>query len=44
MGVNEEKALKIDNDFYLNTEIPAQDLKHYIEMFNLEPSLRKKGT
>jgi hypothetical protein len=43
-GVNEEKALKIDNDFYLNTEIPAQDLKHYIEMFNLEPSLRKKGT
>ena len=40
-GVNEEKALRIDNDFYLNTDIPAQDLKDYIDIFNLEPSLRK---
>ena len=43
-GVDEEKALRIDNDFYLNTEIPAQDLKRYIDMFNLEPFLRKKRT
>jgi hypothetical protein len=41
-GINEEKALMIDNDFYLNTEIPARDLKHYLDMFNLEPFLRKK--
>ena len=41
-GINEEKALMIDNDFYLNTEMPAQDLKHYIDLFNLEPFLRKK--
>jgi hypothetical protein len=41
-GINEEKALLIDNDFYLNTEMPAQDLKHYIDLFNLEPFLRKK--
>ena len=42
-GINEEKVLMIDNDFYLNTEIPAEDLKRYINMFNLEPFLRKKG-
>ena len=41
-GINEENALVIDNDFYLNTEIPAQDIKRYIDMFNLEPFLRKK--
>lgn len=43
-GVDEENVLRIDNDFYLNTEIPAQDLKRYIDMFNLEPLLRKKRT
>jgi hypothetical protein len=42
LGINEEKALMIDNDFYLNTEIPARDLKNYIDMFNLEPVLREK--
>ena len=41
-GITEEKALMIDNDFYLTTEIPVDDLKHYIDMFNLEPFLRKK--
>jgi hypothetical protein len=41
-GITEEKALMIDNDFYLTTEIPADNLKHYIDMFNLEPYLRKK--
>lgn len=39
-GINEETALMIDNDFYLTMDFPAEDLRQYIDLFNLEPSLR----
>ena len=39
-GIDNETALSLTNDFYLNTQIPAHDLKQYIDLFNLEPSLR----
>ena len=41
-GLGEERVLTIENDFYLNTEIPPEDLKRYIKLFNLENSLRVK--
>jgi len=39
-GMNEDRVLTIENDFYLNTEILPEDLKQYIKLFNLESSLR----
>ena len=39
-GFDNETAISITNDFYLNTQIPAHDLKQYIDLFNLEPLLR----
>jgi|GEM_PF-2721792 len=39
-GLSKDRVLTIDNDFYLNTDIPADDLLHYLRMFNLEDSLK----
>lgn len=41
-GLTKGRVLTIENDFYLNTEIPPEDLKRYIKLFNLENSLRLK--
>jgi tetratricopeptide (TPR) repeat protein len=41
-GLSEDRVLTIENDFYLNTEVPIKDLKQYIKLFNLENSLRVK--
>ena len=41
-GLSEDRVLTIENDFYLNTEIPPEALKQYIKLFNLENSLRVK--
>ena len=38
-GVSDQAVLSIKNDFYLNTEIPAQDFQNYVELFNLKPLL-----
>ena len=38
-GVSDQTVLSIKNDFYLNTEIPAQDFQNYVELFNLKPLL-----
>ena len=35
-GLGKDRILTIDNDFYLNTEVPSRDLKRYIKLFNLE--------
>ncbi|MBW1839667.1 MAG: hypothetical protein JRI49_06990 [Deltaproteobacteria bacterium] len=35
-GLGKDRVLTIDNDFYLNTEVPSRDLKRYIKLFNLE--------
>jgi hypothetical protein len=35
-GLGKDRILTINNDFYLNTEIPSRDLKRYIKLFNLE--------
>ena len=35
-GLSDNSILTIDNDFYLNTEIPSEDLKHYIKLFDLK--------
>jgi hypothetical protein len=39
-GIGNDTVLGIENDFYLNTEIPAQDLKTYLDLFNLKPLLQ----
>ena len=39
-GVGDQTVLTIKNDFYLNTEIPAQDFQNYVELFNLKPLLK----
>ena len=41
-GLSEDRVLTIENDFYLNTEIPPEDLRRYIKLFKLENSLRLK--
>ncbi len=38
-GVSDQTVLRIENDFYLNAEIPAQDFQNYVELFNLKPCL-----
>ena len=35
-GLGKDMVLTIDNDFYLNTEVPSRDLKRYIKLFNLD--------
>jgi len=39
-GISDDKVLGIENDFYLNTEIPAQDLQNYLDLFNLKPLIQ----
>ena len=41
-GVSDQTVLSINNDFYLNTEIPAQDFQNYIKLFNLKPLLNQE--
>ena len=41
-GLMEDGILTMGNDFYLNTDIPPQDFKQYIKLFNLEDSLKVK--
>ena len=41
-GVSDQTVLSIKNDFYLNTEIPAQDFQNYVELFNLKPLLNQE--
>ncbi|MBW1853609.1 MAG: hypothetical protein JRJ00_02845 [Deltaproteobacteria bacterium] len=38
-GLSKNSILTIDNDFYLNIEIPSEDLKHYIKLFDLKNSI-----
>ena len=39
-GISDDTVLGIENDFYLNTEIPAQDLQNYLDLFNLKPLIQ----
>jgi hypothetical protein len=41
-GLKDDGVLTMGNDFYLNTDIPPQDFKQYIKLFNLEDSLKAK--
>ena len=39
-GIGSDTVLDIENDFYLNTEIPAQDLQNYLDLFDLKPLVK----
>ena len=39
-GIGDDTVLGIENDFYLNTEIPAQDLQDYLDLFDLKPLVK----
>ncbi len=41
-GLSEDMVLIIGNDFYINTDIPLEDLEQYIKLFNLENHLKAK--
>jgi hypothetical protein len=43
-GLSKNSILTIDNDFYLNIEIPSEDLKHYIKLFDLKNSIMLEQT
>jgi len=36
-GAGDESAITIENDFYLNTRLSADDFKTYLELFALQP-------
>jgi hypothetical protein len=39
-GIGDDTVLDIEDDFYLNTEIPAQDLQNYLDLFDLKPLVK----
>ena len=41
-GLGKDRILTINNDFYLNTEVPSGDLKRYIKLFNLDNYMLSK--
>ena len=43
-GLSKNSILTIDNDFYLNIEIPSEDLKQYIRLFDLKNSIMLEQT
>ena len=43
-GLGKDRILTIDNDFYLNTEVPSRDLKQYIKLYNLKDSIRSTSS